>query len=241
MFKFGEKHPVIFEIILIVAAFIGAAIITVMGSIVYMPPELSAAIGRIAVGIVLIIIYRSIFKGDQFLKNPLLLIPALMFSVWNLFYYLSSGKVIGGMPFFVDGFILAIAPALFEEVIFRGIFIHNLKKKGNSDIKCLFLSAIIFSVVHLTNMVGMSPALVLLQTGYSLVIGLVLAAVYLKNNSLIQVIVAHFLIDFTTHIFTEQPTSSSHLHMVLLGILLVAESVFAVMITVRKPSATGNE
>ena len=81
---------------------------------------------------------------------------------------------------------------------------YNLKKKEYSDISCLLITAVVFSVVHLTNLAGQSFATVALQTVYSFVIGLALAAVYLKNKSIVQVIAAHFLIGFTNRIYMEQ-------------------------------------
>lgn len=69
---------------------------------------------------------------------------------------------------------------------------------------------------------------VAIQFGYSLVIGMVLAAVYLKNNSILQVIALHFLIDFTPRIFVEQAVSATTMHIVLFVILLAAEAAYAV-------------
>ena len=57
---------------------------------------------------------------------------------------------------------------------------------------------------------------------------MVLAAVYLKNHSLPQIIVLHFLIDFMPRMFVEQAASASTRHLILFGILLAAEAVFAV-------------
>jgi membrane protease YdiL (CAAX protease family) len=141
---------------------------------------------------------------------------------------------IGGIPFFAEGLLTAMAPALFEEVIFRGIFISNLKKNNKSDMYCLFVSAAVFALIHLTNIVGMSMTGVLVQAGYSFVIGLVLAAVYLRNGSLLQVVIVHFLIDFTSRIFVEQASISSVLHLILFVILLAAEAVYAIVIVHNK-------
>lgn len=69
---------------------------------------------------------------------------------------------------------------------------------------------------------------VAIQFGYSLVIGMVLAAVYLKNNSILQVIALHFLIDFTPRFFVEQAVSATTMHIVLFVILLAAEAAYAV-------------
>ena len=115
-----------------------------------------------------------------------------------------------------------------NKVLFRGIFLYNLKKTGRSDLACMLISSILFAVLHLTNIAGMDALSVAIQFGYSLVIGMVLAAVYLKNNSILQVIALHFLIDFTPRIFVEQAVSATTMHIVLFVILLAAEAAYAV-------------
>ena len=149
MYKFGEKHPIGLEIILIIVSFLVSGVIVVACSIVNMHADLSTSIARIFVALVLLVIYRRAFTGQNIFTNPVILIPSLLFAAWNVFYNLSSGMVFGGSVFFIEAAITAIAPALFEEVIFRGIFIYNLKKKGSSDLSCLFITAAMFSVVHL--------------------------------------------------------------------------------------------
>ena len=156
----------------------------------------------IIVGAALMLLYRRAFTGIETKKNYLILLPALLFAAWNLFYNLSLGLEIGGSVYFMEAALTAFAPALFEEVLFRGIFLYNLKKTGRSDLACML--------------------------GYSLVIGMVLAAVYLKNNSILQVIALHFLIDFMPRIFVEQAVSATTMHIVLFVILLVAEAAYAV-------------
>ena len=219
MLKFGENHPVAFEFILIVISFAAAALFSVAGNVFYLHPDFGTSAGRIIVAAALLIIYRGALR------------PALLFPAWNIFYNLSSGMTIGGIPFFAEGILTALAPALFEEVIFRGIFISNLRKNNRSDRYCLFVTAAMFSLLHLTNIVGMSMTGVLVQFGYSFVIGLVLAAVYLKNGSLLQIVIVHFLIDYTNSIFAEQASISSIVHLILFVILLAAEAAYAIVIT----------
>lgn len=173
----------------------------------------------------LIIRYRRPFK------NLPAVIPALLFAAWNLFYNISSGMVFGGRNFVIEALITASAPAIFEEVLFRGILIYNLKKKGTGALPCLFISAALFAAAHLTNLVGLDVVSVSVQMAYSFVVGMVFAAVYLKNNSILQVIVAHFLIDFTNSLFVEQPASSSAPQLILFGVLLVAEAIYALWLT----------
>ena len=209
MLKSGENHPVAFEFILIVISFAAAALFSVAGNVFYLHPDFGTSAGRIIVAAALLIIYRGALRGSSVFTNPLIVLPALLFPAWNIFYNLSSGMTIGGIPFFAEGILTALAPALFEEVIFRGIFISNLRKNNRSDRYCL----------------------VLVQFGYSFVIGLVLAAVYLKNGSLLQIVIVHFLIDYTNSIFAEQASISSIVHLILFVILLAAEAAYAIVIT----------
>lgn len=234
MFGFGEKRPVLFEIILFIAALLAAAAFTVAGNIFYLPADLSSSVGRIAVGIALLIIYKRAFKGGRALGNPVYALPALLFAAWNLFYNLSSGMELGGLPFYTEALITALAPAVFEEVLFRGIFIYNLKRKGHGDLKCLLISALVFAAVHLTNIVGLDLASVALQLVYSFVVGLVFGAVYLKNRSILQVIFAHFLTDFTNRIFVEQASSTTTFQLIVFAAVLAVGTVYALWLTGKK-------
>ena len=231
MYTFGEKHPVWFEIILVIAAFLAAALFTVAGNVFNVHPALSSSLGRVVIGAALMVIHKRAFQGGRPFANLPAVIPALLFAAWNLFYNLSSGMVFGGSVFFIEALITASAPAVFEEVLFRGILIYNLKQKGSSDLSCLFISAAFFAAMHLTNLVGLDVVSVALQMVYSFVVGMVFAAVYLRNHSILQVIVAHFLIDFTNSLFVEQASSASPLHLVLFGLLLAAEAIYAVWLT----------
>ena len=237
MLQLGEKKPILFEIVLVVLAFLAAGVFSVVGNILNLHPDLSASVGRFVVGVVLLIIYRRAFSRKNPLKGLAFVLPALLFPAWNLFYNLSSGAAFGGTVFFVEAIITAIAPAVFEEVLFRGIFIYNLKKNDYSDIKCLFLTAALFAVVHLTNLAGLDLVSVALQLVYSFVIGLVLAAVYLKNGSLIQIILVHFLIDYTNRLYINPATTATTVQIILFVLLLAVEAIYAICLCGRKKHA----
>lgn len=111
--------------------------------------------------------------------------------------------------------------------IHTGICLRN-KKTGS------IVSVYLIGAAHLTNLVGLDVVSVSVQMAYSFVVGMVFAAVYLKNNSILQVIVAHFLIDFTNSLFVEQPASSSAPQLILFGVLLVAEALYALWLTKAK-------
>lgn len=234
MSKMGEKRPVIFEIILIIAAFIVAGVFTAAGSAAGLESQMSSSIGRIITGVLLLVIFRSAFSGCRLFGNPVYVIPLLLFAVWNLLYNLSSGAELGGPAVYSAALITALAPAIFEEVIFRGIFIHNLKKHGYGKFACLLIPAILFSVLHLTNIVGQDAVTVCLQVGYAFVVGLAFSALYLRNNSIIEIIIVHFLIDFTNRIYIEPAASSTHTQLAIFAALLAAETVYAIWLTARK-------
>lgn len=237
MFQFGERHPVLFEIVLVIAAFLAAGFFSLVGAILNVHPALSSSVGRVLIGAALIVIYNRAFTRGRPFKNLPAVIPALLFAAWNLFYNFSSGMVFGGRNFVIEALVTASAPAIFEEVLFRGILIYNLKKKGTGALPCLFISAALFAAAHLTNLVGLDVVSVSVQMAYSFVVGMVFAAVYLKNNSILQVIVIHFLIDFTNSLFVEQPASSSAPQLIFFGVLLVAEAIYALWLTKAKKNS----
>ena len=231
MSEFQTKRPILFEIILIVISFAVAAFFTAVGRMGNLHPDLCTSAARILVGLILLLLYRKSFRGDHPLNNLVIVLPALLFVVWNLYYNLGSGAQLGGSTFYIEGLLTAFAPALFEEVLFRGIFIRNLRNKGTSDMACLFITAIVFAAAHMTNIVGQSALTVAIQVGYSFVIGMVLAAIYLKNGSLVQIIAVHLLIDFTTRIYLEPTTTASTVQIAIFAVLLIAEAVYAVWLT----------
>jgi membrane protease YdiL (CAAX protease family) len=86
-------------------------------------------------------------------------------------------------------------------------------------------------LVHLTNLVGQPPLIIGLQVIYAFSIGLVLAAIYLRNGSLLQVMIIHFLIDFFSNIYMDAPTSASWTQIGIFAALLIGEGIYAVWLT----------
>ena len=130
MKKFAARSPIIFEILLIVAAFMLALAFGLASQMVGFDNELAMAVGRILAGLVLLIIFRSCLKNGKQFSGFLIMLPALGFALWNVAnHFLTKGDFNSFTP---EILILGLAPAIFEEVVFRGIFINNLKKSGKS-------------------------------------------------------------------------------------------------------------
>lgn len=98
------------------------------------------------------------FKGNYSLPLPL-------DSIWWLFANL---------------ILVALLPAIFEELVFRGIVFNGLKDYGNKV--AVFASAALFMLMH----GGIE------QTVYPFFVGVVLGFLMLKTNNIIYPIITHF-------------------------------------------------
>ncbi|MDY6306620.1 MAG: hypothetical protein SPL71_00940, partial [Oribacterium sp.] len=65
MFQFGERHPVLFEIVLVIAAFLAAGFFSLVGAILNVHPALSSSVGRVLIGAALIVIYNRAFTRGR--------------------------------------------------------------------------------------------------------------------------------------------------------------------------------
>ena len=68
MYSFGEKHPIVFQIILTTVSFLAAGIIVAATSL-YMHPDLCSSVARVVVAAALLVIYRRAFKGQNHFRN----------------------------------------------------------------------------------------------------------------------------------------------------------------------------
>lgn len=228
MKSFATKQPIIFGIILFFAALIAAAVIMGALAIVGIDSELGTVISRLVVGVALIPVFSECFSWDKSLSGLRWALPALLFAVWNLAYNLLGGCEIVAPAAMLGSVLLGLAPAVFEEVIFRGILVGKLRESDKGPMYTLWASALVFAVMHLTNAVGMDLTSVLVQAGYSLVVGLVFGAIYLKSDDIVTVILAHAAIDIASQLFATHPTTTELPMLVLFAVLLAAEAAYSI-------------
>lgn len=236
MNSFSSKHPVIFGIILIVAAFVVTGVLTALTTAVGFSTEGGTVIGRIVVAAVLILLFHACFHWDKSFSGIALAWPVLIVVAWNIVYHLMEGAGFVAASAIPGAILAGLAPGLFEEVIFRGIIIDRLLASGKGVWYSLIVSALLFALVHLTNIVGMSLANVLVQVAYSLVIGLFLGAVYLASDDIAAVILAHASTDISNQIFATSPSVSSVVMIVVFLAVLAVLAVYALMLA-RKTAA----
>ncbi|MGN0818839.1 MAG: lysostaphin resistance A-like protein [Christensenellaceae bacterium] len=79
---------------------------------------------------------------------------------------------------------VAIIPAIFEELVFRGIILRGLRSAG--EIKAVLISSFAFSIYHL------SPE----KTLYQFLAGVVFSIIALRTDSIIFTVIMHFLNNF---------------------------------------------
>ena len=230
MNSFSSKHPVIFGIILIVAAFVVTGVLTALTTAVGFSTEGGTVIGRIVVAAVLILLFHACFHWDKSFSGIALAWPVLIVVAWNIVYHLMEGAGFVAASAIPGAILAGLAPGLFEEVIFRGIIIDRLLASGKGVWYSLIVSALLFALVHLTNIVGMSLANVLVQVAYSLVIGLFLGAVYLASDDIAAVILAHASTDISNQIFATSPNVSSAVIVAVFLIVLAVLAVYALML-----------
>ncbi|MHA2225679.1 MAG: CPBP family intramembrane glutamic endopeptidase [Candidatus Hodarchaeales archaeon] len=87
----------------------------------------------------------------------------------------------------------AVIPGLFEEVVFRGIIATMFARKYSQKSAILGSSAL-FGVAHAVNVLSGADLIVTVaQVGYTFFIGILLAYVFFETDSLIPVVILHYL------------------------------------------------
>lgn len=117
-------------------------------------------------------------------------------------------------------FLHHITPALWEELIFRGIIITLLLKKFSTR-KVIIINGVIFGFFHLANLGVGNGILTLGQVIYTTGFGISLGYLYLKTSNLIPCILAHYANNIISVIMTSAPVVSVYFYSVIFLSLFV--------------------
>ena len=126
----------------------------------------------------------SLFGIQYFIS----IIDDLLFS---LGYNMAKTNITSWGTFFLSVFVLAILPAIGEELIFRGIILNGLRTRFN-DIASIFISAILFALMHQN----------LQQLIYPFLLGSIMAWAVVRSGSLISSVIIHFTNNFLVVLLT---------------------------------------
>lgn len=89
-----------------------------------------------------------------------------------------------GIHFYIAILVIAVLPAVVEEIVFRGLVLNGLK--GNGTIFACFVSGMLFSIFH------MNPE----QTIYQFICGTIFAYIAIRANSILPTMLIHFFNNF---------------------------------------------
>lgn len=154
-----------------------------------------------------ILVYLG-YKVLNPIKNPfwrslLICLPAFLVAVNNFpFSCVINGSAVIDAPMGKIALLFAecLAVALFEEMAFRGVIFLGFAERFRKSRKGIFLSIIlssaVFAVIHLLNLFTSSPIAVIMQIGYSFLIGGMCSVMLLKTQNIWLCVAAHAIFNF---------------------------------------------
>ncbi len=97
-------------------------------------------------------------------------------------------------------FLECMCVGFFEETAFRGVvFLGLLKKDPQNRLRAfasIAISSVVFGLVHLINLFESSPVAVLMQIGYSALIGAMCAVILMRTANIWLCVIIHGLFNF---------------------------------------------
>lgn len=143
-------------------------------------------------------------KGTGIGRAVLFTLPCWLIAINNfpIIPYFSGGVYIDASLSDILFYALqCLCVGIFEEFAFRGcvfsMVLQNRRKSTKDIFWAIVISSAVFGVVHLMNIfVGSSPIAVILQIGYSFLIGGMCSVVLMKTGSLWHCVLLHAVYNF---------------------------------------------
>lgn len=138
-------------------------------------------------------------KIKEFFKSSVLLLPFYLVCLNNIPFVSvmtkNSSFIINGS--FAIYFFLCLSVAIFEELVFRGLVVDCLDYTSikNNDFLKIIISSIIFSLCHIVNAFSLNLGVMLMQIGYTFLIGAMCCFSYFISRSLLLPVILHFIFD----------------------------------------------
>ncbi len=151
-------------------------------------PTLKSA--AIVVGILIISYPLMSFFGwmNSFLKEIIPNNPYILDELETDKNQLALLTTKGNVMLTIKLFVIAVLPAIGEELIFRGVLLTKIREASNNEFYGVVVSALVFSGIH------MQPTKLLPM----LFLGLVLGYIYTRTKNIVYPILFHFLFNSTT-------------------------------------------
>lgn len=160
--------------------------------------------GLILMYMLIVFGYSWMFKFKHVGKSFLIMIPAFIISINNfpVIAFLNGRATLSDPMYRVFLFFIeCLSTGFFEEIIFRGVLLVFLLKAlshlKNGVLLSIILSSLIFGFIHIFNLFsGASFGDTILQIGYSFLVGMMWAVMFLKTKNLWLTMLLHATFNF---------------------------------------------
>ena len=184
-------------------------------------------------------------RGNRKLLPLLLVVPGFVIAINNFpFVALLSGDLImnATATTVLITALTCIGTGFFEEMAFRGCaFTLLLKKRTQSRAKiflAIVLSSVVFGAIHFVNIFfGASPVGVLLQIGYSALIGALCSMVLLLTGNIWLCVLLHSIYNFCGKIAVCWTVSQ----MIFTAVVAVLVAVYFVVLFFKMPISLADD
>lgn len=161
--------------------------------------------------------YGKYFKFTAPVKSLLIIIPGLIVAVNNfpISAFFQDRTVMIEPAYNVYLFLIeSLSVGFFEEIIFRVLILvlllEQLKDKAHGILKAIIISSLLFGVIHIINFFdGAAFGATMMQIGYSFLVGLLLAVLYIKTKNIWVIMILHALYNFFGQVMFQVGTVSN--------------------------------
>ncbi len=184
------------------------------------PYEIFLAVMSVALWYVLLKKDIPLNFGIAFNRTFFITLPIFLLATSSFIWTLYASETLDGtkMAMFLA---TAISVGIAEEMIFRVAGYRVLVASGSSVKKAILISALLFSLFHLTNLISGIGISIIIQLINTFMLGVVFAYIYYKTESILYLMLLHFMWDFSTFNATAflKPEQSPVLLLMLVGFI----------------------
>jgi hypothetical protein len=188
--------------------------------------------------------------GNRRWRALVFIIPALAVAVNNFPWvsFLAGDCTFGGTAGEILFYAFScLCVGLFEELAFRGCALMLLlKSRTKTKLKifmAIFWSSVVFGAVHLVNIFTASPGAVILQIGYSALIGALCCTVLLETGNMWLCVFTHALYNFAGGVIPAfgEGTIWTAPEIAITAVVGVAVAIYSVIRFIKMPTERAEE
>jgi len=163
------------------------------------PYEIFLAVTAVALWYALLRKEIALNFSMNFNKDFFITLPIILMAILLLVYVIFTSQTLDNEKVAMF-FATAVAVGIAEELIFRVAGYRVLLATGSSVKKAILLSALLFSLFHLSNIAAGQGVEIMGQLGITFMMGVILAYTYYRTESILYVMFIHFIWDLSLFI-----------------------------------------